>query len=104
MNEKYLGIVEIPSLGIANYTIDIDMGYGRNNKGDEFQGVLVDGKHYIINMEDVYNGTSTEAGDLIPSSAYVLEQIKSSEEAVVKKISDPSILEMIAKKVIEESK
>ncbi|HJX06121.1 MAG TPA: hypothetical protein VJ461_05400 [Candidatus Nanoarchaeia archaeon] len=85
--------IAIPELGIESYFISNDLEIGCCSK-DKYQGVLVDGKHYLIDREDVHEGTPK--GDLlIPRAAYELYKVVGSK-GKVRDVVEPSVLEKIA--------
>lgn len=100
MNNEYLSI---PKLGIKTYSISEDRqeGCGTCDKGHEYVGIGgSDDCHYLVNLDKLAKSTNEKEGILIPQVAYRLGQInKSANEANVEKVTDLSILEMIAEQV-----
>ena len=95
-------IITIPKLGIDSYFISADkeLGYGTSFNGGNFQGVCINGEHYIIKTEDLNKG-EVKDGKPIPRTAYLLNQIYSSGEAKVKEIKAQSVLERIAQEICD---
>jgi hypothetical protein len=85
--------IAIPELGIKSYFISDDLEIGCCDKA-QYQGVRVDGKHYIVPFNEL-DKFPVKHGMLIPSVAYELFKVAGSE-GKIRDITEPSVLEKIA--------